>query len=252
MRQEEEWQKVNEFSRTYSVNIASKTKVPEPPTFAGSENKMQLHDWLSQIALYCSVSGITTDNQKIICALTCLHAPASTYMKLYYDKVQAGQSVGVSGGHRLWDDVMNCELVCMKCLANKRCLPLCTCVYIVTQLDSSRHDGSMKYNRHTHPVTIVVLTADRSVIYAHNSIREWRIKTFCKHTYKSTTPNCHSHTKGKKHSNRWHWPCITGLTQTNHEAAPFDQTTHAILIHTLKGKRKKRSLSQRQMDKTTQ
>jgi len=28
-------------------NIASKTKVSEPPTFASSENKMQLHDWLS-------------------------------------------------------------------------------------------------------------------------------------------------------------------------------------------------------------
>jgi len=30
--------------------------------------------------------------------LTQLHAPASTYMKSYYDKVQAGQSVGS------WDD----------------------------------------------------------------------------------------------------------------------------------------------------
>jgi len=36
-----------ELSRLPRGNIASKTKVPEPPTFAGSENKMQLHDWLS-------------------------------------------------------------------------------------------------------------------------------------------------------------------------------------------------------------
>jgi len=78
-------------------NVTSKTKVPELPTFVGSENKMQLHNWLSQIALYCLASGITTDNQKIICALTCLCAPASTYMKSYYDKVQAGQSVGSWG-----------------------------------------------------------------------------------------------------------------------------------------------------------
>ena len=99
-----------ELTRLPGGNIASKTKVPEPPTFAGSENKMQLHDWLSQIALYCSASGITADDQKIICALTCLHAPASTYMKSYYDKVQAGQSVGVSRGHRLWDlHEMSCE-----------------------------------------------------------------------------------------------------------------------------------------------
>jgi len=75
-------------------NIASKAKIPEPPTFAGSENKIHLHDWLSQIALYCSAFGIIVDNQKIVCTLTRLHAPTSTYMKSYYDKVQAGQDVG--------------------------------------------------------------------------------------------------------------------------------------------------------------
>ena len=78
-------------------NITSKAKVPEPPTFTGSENKMHLHDWLSQIALYCLVSGIIADDQKIVCALTRLRAPTSTYMKSYYDKVQAGQGVGSWG-----------------------------------------------------------------------------------------------------------------------------------------------------------
>jgi len=86
-----------ELTKLPGRNIVSKTKVPEPPTFAGSENKMHLHNWLSQIALYCSVSGIISDDQKIICALTCLRAPASTYMKSYYDKVQAGLSVGSWG-----------------------------------------------------------------------------------------------------------------------------------------------------------
>ena len=101
-----------ELTRLPGGNIASKTKVPEPPTFAGSEDKMHLHDWLSQIALYCSASGIISDNQKIICALTCLHAPTSTYMKSYYDKVQAGLSVGSWGDfaqelkniYGQWDD----------------------------------------------------------------------------------------------------------------------------------------------------
>jgi len=86
-----------ELTRLSGGNVASKAKVPEPPTFAGSENKMHLHDWLSQIALYCSVSSIITDNQKIVCTLTRLRAPASTYMKSYYDKVQAGQGVGSWG-----------------------------------------------------------------------------------------------------------------------------------------------------------
>jgi len=86
-----------ELTRLPGGNVASKAKVPEPPTFAGSENKMHLHDWLSQIALYCSASGIVADNQKIVCALTRLCAPASTYMKSYYDKVQAGMDVSSWG-----------------------------------------------------------------------------------------------------------------------------------------------------------
>jgi len=32
------------LSRLPGRNVTSKTKVPEPPTFAGSENKMQLHN----------------------------------------------------------------------------------------------------------------------------------------------------------------------------------------------------------------
>jgi len=86
------------LTRLPGENVASKAKVPEPPTFAGFENKMHLHDWLSQIALYCLASGITVDDQKIVCTLTRLRAPASTYMKSYYDKVQAGQGV------RSWGD----------------------------------------------------------------------------------------------------------------------------------------------------
>jgi len=88
------WEELTRFPKG---NIASKTKVPEPPIFAGSENKIHLHDWLSQIALYCLASSIISDDQKIICALTCLRALASTYMKSYYDKVQAGLSVGSWG-----------------------------------------------------------------------------------------------------------------------------------------------------------
>ena len=75
----------------------AKTKVPEPPTFAGSENKMQLNDWLNQMALYCSASNIIRDDQKIVCALTRLRAPASTYMKVYFDKVQSGANLGSWG-----------------------------------------------------------------------------------------------------------------------------------------------------------
>ena len=75
-------------------NIISKTKVPELPTFACSENKMHLYDWLSQITLYCLASSIILDDQKIICTFIHLHTLASTYMKSYYNKIEAGLSVG--------------------------------------------------------------------------------------------------------------------------------------------------------------
>jgi len=51
-----------ELTRLPEGNVASKAKVLEPLTFAGSENKMHLHDWLSQIALYCLASSIIMDN----------------------------------------------------------------------------------------------------------------------------------------------------------------------------------------------
>ena len=86
-----------ELTRLPRGNIASKTKVSELPTFVGSENKMHLHDWLSQIALYCLASGVILDNQKIIYALTYLYTSASIYMKSYYNKVKAGLSVGSWG-----------------------------------------------------------------------------------------------------------------------------------------------------------
>jgi len=86
-----------ELTRLPGGNVVSKAKVLELPIFASSENKMHLHDWLSQIALYYLASSIIMGNQKIVCALTRLHVPASTYMKSYYDKVQAGQGVGSWG-----------------------------------------------------------------------------------------------------------------------------------------------------------
>ena len=55
---------------------------------------MQLNDWLNQMALYYSESSIIHDDQKIVYALTCLCALASTYMKVYFDKVQSGANLG--------------------------------------------------------------------------------------------------------------------------------------------------------------
>lgn len=69
-------------------------KVPEPPTFSGTDNKMSLEDWLNQVALYCSSSGIVTDHQKIVTALTCLRSPATTYMRKYFDDNRQGKDLG--------------------------------------------------------------------------------------------------------------------------------------------------------------
>jgi len=51
-----------ELTRLPGENITSKTKVPEPPKFAGSENKIHPYDWLSQIALYYLASSIILDD----------------------------------------------------------------------------------------------------------------------------------------------------------------------------------------------
>lgn len=69
-------------------------KVPEPPTFSGSDNKMNLEEWLNQIVLYCSASGVVTDHHKVVCALTRLRSPATTYMKSYFDKNRQGEDLG--------------------------------------------------------------------------------------------------------------------------------------------------------------
>jgi len=69
-------------------------KVPEPPTFSGTDNKMSLEDWMNQVALYCSSSGIVTDHQKIVTALTRLRSPATTYMRKYFDDNRQGKDLG--------------------------------------------------------------------------------------------------------------------------------------------------------------
>ena len=51
-----------ELTRLPGGNIISKTKVLEPPTFAGSENKIHLYDQLSQIVLI-------TNGHLLICEL---------------------------------------------------------------------------------------------------------------------------------------------------------------------------------------
>ena len=61
----------------------SKTKMPEPLIFAGSENKIYLHDWLSQIALCCLVSSTILDDQKIVCALIYCYDTAKIAKSLF-------------------------------------------------------------------------------------------------------------------------------------------------------------------------
>src|SRR5579875_1662444 len=76
-------------------------KVPEPPTFSGTDNKMSLEDWLNQVALYCSSAGIVTDHQRIVTALSRLRSPATTYMKKYFDDNRLGKDLGT------WDDLVD-------------------------------------------------------------------------------------------------------------------------------------------------
>ena len=67
-----------ELTRFPGGNIASKTKVPELPTFTSSENKIHLHDWLSQIALYCLATGIRWSENHM-----CSHLFMCSYQHIY-------------------------------------------------------------------------------------------------------------------------------------------------------------------------
>ena len=69
-------------------------KISVSPTFSGDNNKMKIDDWLNQDALYCLASGVVTDHQRIVAAMTRLRAPASTYMKEYFDNNKEGKDLG--------------------------------------------------------------------------------------------------------------------------------------------------------------
>ena len=73
---------------------ARQPKMPDPPTFNGTDSKMSLEDWLNNLTLFCSASGIVTDHQKIVCALARLRSPATVYLKKYFDDNTAGKDLG--------------------------------------------------------------------------------------------------------------------------------------------------------------
>ncbi|KAF7799009.1 hypothetical protein EIP86_010239 [Pleurotus ostreatoroseus] len=57
--------KVNELEKATAAHKATldqRIKIPDPPTFSGSNDKMKLDDWLNQIALYCFVFGMVNDH----------------------------------------------------------------------------------------------------------------------------------------------------------------------------------------------
>ena len=49
---------------------------------------------MNQVVLYCSSSGVHTDHQKIVMALTHLRSPATTYMKKYFDDNRQSKDLG--------------------------------------------------------------------------------------------------------------------------------------------------------------
>lgn len=81
--------------------VGGRLKVADPPTFSGSDNHANVEDWLNQVVLYCSATGNVTDQQKIVCALTRIRAPAQKYVKSYFDKNRKGEDLGT------WNQFVN-------------------------------------------------------------------------------------------------------------------------------------------------
>ena len=64
----------------------NRSKMPDPPTFSGSNDKNDVTDWIRQIKLYTKHMGIITDTQQIVYALARIRSPASKYLTSYYNK----------------------------------------------------------------------------------------------------------------------------------------------------------------------
>ena len=69
-------------------------KLPDPPTYNGSDNKGDLESWLNQVVLFCLAQGIVVDKLRIVTALTHLRGPAEKYMMSYFDKNTKGEDLG--------------------------------------------------------------------------------------------------------------------------------------------------------------
>ena len=76
----------------------TKSKMPDPPTFSGSDNKGDLEDWFHQVKLYTKHMGIVTDTQQIVYALSRVRSPATKYLTSYFVKNTKDQDLGT------WED----------------------------------------------------------------------------------------------------------------------------------------------------
>ena len=54
-----------------------RSKMPDPPTFSGSESKQDIRDWIRSIKLYTKHTGIIAEGQQIVFALGRLRSPAT-------------------------------------------------------------------------------------------------------------------------------------------------------------------------------
>ena len=72
----------------------NRSKMPDPPTFSGSNDKGDVNDWIRQIKLYTKHMGIVTDTQQIVYTLSRIRSPASKYLTSYYDKNAKDQDLG--------------------------------------------------------------------------------------------------------------------------------------------------------------
>ena len=71
-----------------------RSKMPDPPTFSGSESKQDIRDWIRNIKLYTKHTGIIAEGQQIVFALGRLRSPATKYFVSYFDAVEQDKDLG--------------------------------------------------------------------------------------------------------------------------------------------------------------
>lgn len=89
---------INQLTRTvgemHDDRARKGIKPSDATTFSGTDKQQDLEAWLNQVYLYCRLSGITSDEYRVLYAMSRLRGPAEKYSRKYWETLRANGNVG--------------------------------------------------------------------------------------------------------------------------------------------------------------